>query len=102
MFQFPRQFPNLVDLASLSAEAGIKAEDDVKPGMAAPKSRQPPDWGRWGLRANKAARWPTEQGQMGELCVHKSGKVSLRINGDLHYDVSRPRPSHSSLRSLSL
>ena len=62
---------------------------------AAPKARQPPDWGRFGLRQNKAARWPTEQGQMGELCVHKSGKVSLRINGDLQYDVSAtiaPRP----------
>lgn len=48
---------------------------------------KPPPWGRTGTRKAKAKRFPTEQGQMGQLCIHKSGKVTMRINGDLTYEV---------------
>lgn len=64
----------------IKTEAGLSA--------AAARARAPPDWGRTGARANKGTRWTTEEGQIGELCVHRSGKVTLKINNDLLYEVS--------------
>lgn len=103
MFQFPRKFPQLVDsaVASETAEAIKKEAAEAPPGGAAPRGKTPPDWGRFGPRANRSARWPTEQGQMGELCIHKSGKVSLRVNGDLQYEIL-PAAQPSFLQELAI
>lgn len=88
MFQFPRKFPSFVNEDRLEAELDIKPEH-VEVGTSAPRKKNPPEWGRFGNRANKAVRWGTEEGQVGELVIRKSGKVTLRLNNDLEYDVSR-------------
>lgn len=93
MFQFPRQFPAFVNTDSLDDKdlLDVKEEEEGQPGTTSRKYRGPPlEWGRMGSRAEKAARWPMEQGRIGELCIHASGKVTMRLNGDLVYDV---RPS---------
>jgi hypothetical protein len=89
MFQFPRKFPNFVPSTASDSPSDIEVED-VKADPDAPAPRRkpaPPQWGRFGSRQEKAARWSEEAGQIGELCVHKSGKVTLRLNGDLLYEV---------------
>lgn len=82
--------------------AAVKPEHGDAAGApsGAPRKKAPPDWGRAGPRANKGARWSELEGQIGELCVHKSGKVSMMINGDLHYDV-RPSVPLNISRSLT-
>lgn len=89
MFQFPRRFPQLVPESQLEEATEIKPEHPDLAAPAGPRRKQPPEWGRFGPRANKAARWAPEEGQIGELLVHKSGKVTLVVNNDLSYDVSR-------------
>ncbi|GAA5983417.1 hypothetical protein JCM11641_007842 [Rhodosporidiobolus odoratus] len=109
MFQFPRKFPTFVpadpsssaDLADLSL-----AEDTngLKPDPEAPAPRrkaQPPPWGRFGTRQEKAARWTEEAGRIGELRVHRSGKVTLKINGDLRYEVL-PAAQPSFLQEIAV
>ncbi|KAL8287698.1 hypothetical protein RQP46_003556 [Phenoliferia psychrophenolica] len=91
IFQFPRKFPELVDPSLVDSgdlEADVKPEGGAdEAGNAIPRKKDPPDWGRAGPRPNKGARWPTLEGQIGELCIHKSGRVSMMINNDLHYEV---------------
>ncbi|ORY69156.1 RNA polymerase III RPC4-domain-containing protein [Leucosporidium creatinivorum] len=94
MFQFPRRFPNLVNESQLEAETAVKVENPDAAGTQGPRKKQPPEWGRFGPRANKAARWAGEEGQIGELVVRRSGKVELRINNDLTYEIlPAARPS---------
>lgn len=92
MFQFPRRFPNFVPDSQLPGNGAsateIKMEDGTSSG---PRRKQPPEWGRFGPRANKASRWAGEEGQIGELLVHASGKVTLVVNNDLSYEVGRLR-----------
>lgn len=101
VFQFPRTFPNMVreeDAAALrpqySADGTEIKTEPVEGGVGAsgsnPKKLQPPPWGIAGSREAMAARWPTAEGQMGELCIHKSGKATMMINGDLTFDVGFP------------
>lgn len=100
MFQFPRKFPNFVPKPSTSTSKAKSEDDaafadlslsDVKPdsdAVPAPRRRaDPPPWGRFGTRQEKAARWSEHAGRIGELCVHQSGKVTLRLAGDLRYEV---------------
>ncbi|KAI5478952.1 protein of RNA polymerase III Rpc4 family [Pseudohyphozyma bogoriensis] len=88
IFQFPRKFPALVNaLHGDPTDVKPKPEPGEPGATPVPRKKTPPEWGRAGPRANKGARWSTEEGQIGELCVHRSGKVSLRINNDLHYEV---------------
>ncbi|BGP17697.1 hypothetical protein JCM10213_005275 [Rhodosporidiobolus nylandii] len=105
MFQFPRVFPSLVPASSAADSlADLKLESDVKADPDAPPARrkpQPPQWGRFGTRQEKAARWSEEAGRIGELCVHKSGKVTLRINGDLRYEVL-PAAQPSFLQEIAV
>lgn len=100
MFQFPRKFPTFVpSMPDSSNTSDIEVDDAVKADPDGPAPRRkpvPPQWGRFGSRQEKAARWSEEAGQIGELCVHKSGKVTLRLNGDLLYEV---RFATSPLRS---
>jgi hypothetical protein len=103
MFQFPRQFPAFVNADSLDDKDLLDVkEEDGKPGTSK-KYRGPPlEWGRMGSRAEKAARWPMEQGRIGELCIHASGKVSMRLNGDLVYDVRPLLPSEIRTELMSM
>lgn len=102
MFQFPRRFPNFVPSSEsnkkkkkeedAAALADLSLSDDrvkADPDAAAPPRRKaaPPPWGRFGSRQEKAARWSEYAGRIGELCVHQSGKVTLRLAGDLRYEV---------------
>ncbi|GAA5821158.1 hypothetical protein JCM3770_005697 [Rhodotorula araucariae] len=92
MFQFPRKFPSFVPAPSSSSSAAAAAATaaDIKPDPdAAPGARKPvpPAWGRFGSRSEKAARWSAHEGRVGELCVHRSGKVTLKLAGDLRYEV---------------
>lgn len=104
MFQFPRRFPNFVpsskskkepgttsSLADLSLAdgAGVKGDPDAPPPR---RKAAPPPWGRFGTMQEKAARWSEHAGRIGELCVHQSGKVTLRLAGDLRYEVSLAQP----------
>ncbi|KAK4048849.1 hypothetical protein OIO90_005657 [Microbotryomycetes sp. JL221] len=98
IFQFPRKFPQLVDETTLDSDLL-----DVKPetvdttvasanvngggGGGSSRRRVAPDWGRIGSRQNKASRWPQIEGQIGKLVVRKSGKVILKINKDVKYEV---------------
>lgn len=88
MFQFPRRFPKFVNESQLEAETAVKVENPDQAAAQGPRKKQPPEWGRYGPRANKAARWAGEEGQIGELVVRRSGKVELRVNNDLTYEVS--------------
>ncbi|GAA6028530.1 hypothetical protein JCM8097_007266 [Rhodosporidiobolus ruineniae] len=113
MFQFPRKFPNFVPSSSLSSASdalgdlsinGTPGESGVKPDPDAPAPRRkptPPQWGRFGSRNEKAARWSEEAGRIGELCVHRSGKVTLRLNGDLRYEVL-PAAQPSFLQEIAV
>lgn len=96
MFQFPRKFPDLINAlhqTELTPETKpdiktkIKSEGGSSGGTSGGGDDQPPPWGRTGTRKQKAKRFPMEQGQMGTLCIHKSGKVTMKINGDLNYEV---------------
>lgn len=84
MFQFPRKFPNFVNMAQADVKPKVKKEskDDIKPTMSTA-----PDWGRAGSRQSKGARFQEAHGKIGELRVHKSGKVTMKIHGDLVYEV---------------
>lgn len=95
IFQFPRKFPDLVNVNDVEALTPKYALDgtEIKPepvegAPPAPRKKTPPEWGRAGSRAEMASRWPTTEGQMGTLCIHRSGKISLKVNNDLVYDVS--------------
>ncbi len=99
MFQFPRKFPNFVPAASTSKTEddpalGDLSLSDVKPdpdAQPAPRRKAaPPPWGRFGTMQEKAARWSEHAGRIGELCVHQSGKVTLKLAGDLRYEVRLP------------
>ena len=73
IFQFPRKFPELVDPSrDEELAADVKPEGGAAP---APRKKTPPDWGRAGPRPNKGARWSGLEGQIGELCIHKSGQI---------------------------
>jgi hypothetical protein len=98
MFQFPRRFPKFVNELQLEAELAVKVENPDQAAAQGPRKKQPPEWGRFGPRANKAARWAGEEGQIGELVVRRSGKVELRVNNDLTYEVSFLTCAFSSLR----
>jgi len=108
MFQFPRKFPvftpesasSAAATASTTAGVGASSSSTVKPDPDAPAAlRKPaaPAWGRFGSRAEKASRWTEHEGRIGQLRVHESGKVTLRIKGDLRYEVRRALPLPSSL-----
>ncbi|GAA6021641.1 hypothetical protein JCM10207_008094 [Rhodosporidiobolus poonsookiae] len=118
MFQFPRKFPTFVPSSSLKNSSATKPDPDdlpssvsngIKPDPDAPSSGvgqsrrkpAPPEWGRFGSRDEKAARWSDEAGRIGELCVHKSGKVTLRLNGDLRYEVL-PAAQPSFLQEVAI
>ncbi|GAA5906211.1 hypothetical protein JCM6882_006077 [Rhodosporidiobolus microsporus] len=108
MFQFPRKFPALVpspdgssastSLSDLSLADAVKADPDAPPARRKPT---PPEWGRFGTRQEKAARWSEEAGRIGELCVHRSGKVTLKINGDLRYEIL-PAAQPSFLQEIAV
>ncbi|GAA5843990.1 hypothetical protein JCM11251_005935 [Rhodosporidiobolus azoricus] len=109
MFQFPRKFPSLVPstdpsstastpLSDLSLADAVKADPDAPPARRKPT---PPEWGRFGTRQEKAARWSEEAGRIGELCVHRSGKVTLKINGDLRYEIL-PAAQPSFLQEIAV
>ncbi|GAA5870840.1 hypothetical protein JCM8547_001721 [Rhodosporidiobolus lusitaniae] len=106
MFQFPRKFPTFTPAnpSSPSDDDENVSRDAVKADPDAPAPRrkpQPPQWGRFGTRQEKAARWSEEAGRIGELCVHKSGKVTLRLNGDLRYEVL-PAAQPSFLQEIAV
>lgn len=85
VLQFPRRFPTLVN--ALHAEAEDVKMEVAEAGATGARKKTPCEWGRAGSRDSRGVRWAVDQGQIGELCVHKSGKVSLMMNGDLHYEV---------------
>lgn len=100
MFQFPRKFPVFTPSSASSSpstapgapDPSVKPDPDGAPspagaGAGARKPAAPPAWGRFGSRAEKAARWTGHEGRIGQLRVHRSGKVTLRIEGDLRYEV---------------
>ncbi|GAA5933443.1 DNA-directed RNA polymerase III subunit C53 [Sporobolomyces koalae] len=128
MFQFPRKFPVLVpkdapslDQLSLSDSknvdgtidldsdkkkkhaGGIKTEPDLgaQTSTATVRKPTPPEWGRSGTRTEKAARWSEESGKIGKLRVHRSGKVTLKIHGDLKYEVL-PAAQPSFLQEIAV
>ncbi|GAA5985727.1 hypothetical protein JCM5350_007471 [Sporobolomyces pararoseus] len=130
MFQFPRKFPAFVPKQSPSTnetkEEGSGADSDgdknkkkktngkdkaIKPDPDANGSSQtataavrkpvPPEWGRSGTRVQKAARWSEEAGKIGKLRVHKSGKVTLKLYGDLKYEVL-PAAQPSFLQEIAV
>jgi hypothetical protein len=127
MFQFPRKFPAFVPKQHQSPpdelkEEGSDEEDQKKqkkkdktikpdPDGAAGGSSQtataavrkpvPPEWGRSGTRIQKAARWSEEAGKIGKLRVHKSGKVTLKLHGDLKYEVL-PAAQPSFLQEIAV
>ncbi|GAA5987556.1 hypothetical protein JCM10908_002006 [Rhodotorula pacifica] len=108
MFQFPRKFPNFVpskgkteddtSMADLSLADNVKADPDAPPPR---RKAAPPPWGRFGTRQEKAARWSEHAGRIGELCVHQSGKVTLRLAGDLRYEVL-PAAQPSFLQEIAV
>lgn len=103
MFQFPRKFPHFIPSSPSSSSADPASTSDaatsIKPDPDAPSSSgaaggggrkvAPPPWGRFGSRQEKAARWSAHEGRIGTLCVHRSGKVTLKLEGDLRYEVRR-------------
>ncbi|GAA5852065.1 hypothetical protein JCM9279_005046 [Rhodotorula babjevae] len=115
MFQFPRKFPVFTPESSSSsattatastgaAAAGASSSSTVKPDPDAPAAlRKPaaPAWGRFGSRAEKASRWTEHEGRIGQLRVHESGKVTLRIKGDLRYEVL-PAAQPSFLQEVAI
>ncbi|BGP33391.1 hypothetical protein JCM10296v2_005191 [Rhodotorula toruloides] len=106
MFQFPRKFPEFVPTSSVKSESdpsGDLASLSIKPDpdAPAPRSVAPPPWGRFGTRTEKAARWSEHEGRIGELCVHSSGKVTLRLEGDLRYEVL-PAAQPSFLQEIAV
>ncbi|BGP56461.1 hypothetical protein JCM8202_001798 [Rhodotorula sphaerocarpa] len=110
MFQFPRKFPNFVPAASTSKTEddpalGDLSLSDVKPdpdAQPAPRRKAaPPPWGRFGTMQEKAARWSEHAGRIGELCVHQSGKVTLKLAGDLRYEVL-PAAQPSFLQEIAV
>ncbi|GAA5907531.1 DNA-directed RNA polymerase III subunit RPC4 [Sporobolomyces salmoneus] len=129
MFQFPRKFPAFVPKQAAppdelkdeeadgnsdsdkrkkkTKEKAIKAETDDAAGggsqtaTAAVRKPVPPDWGRSGTRVQKAARWSEEAGKIGKLRVHKSGKVTLKLHGDLKYEVL-PAAQPSFLQEIAV
>lgn len=129
MFQFPRKFPAFVpeqkkppgglddvegsdDEGSdadkkkkkKSKDQAIKADPDAgasQTAMAAVRKPVPPEWGRSGTRAEKAARWSEDAGKIGKLRVHKSGKVTLKLHGDLKYEVL-PAAQPSFLQEIAV
>ncbi|KWU41539.1 hypothetical protein RHOSPDRAFT_27557 [Rhodotorula sp. JG-1b] len=115
MFQFPRRFPNFVPSSkskkeqqgasassmadlSLAEGASVKGDPDAPPPR---RKAAPPPWGRFGTRQEKAARWSEHAGRIGELCVHQSGKVTLRLAGDLRYEVL-PAAQPSFLQEIAV
>lgn len=56
-------------------------------GATATRKKLANEWGRAGPRKARAVRWSGEMGQIGELCMHKSGKVSMMISGDMHFEA---------------
>jgi hypothetical protein len=84
MFQFPRQFPHFNEEVSAPSDP-IKKENgrDVKPKI----NDATPEWGRSGDREEKSSRWQSVQGQIGWLRTHKSGRVTMKIRGDLTFEV---------------
>lgn len=102
LFQFGRKFPNLVpaegapDLDAMvqAVDTKVKLEEGgggsgsaSSAAQAAKRARTAPGWGRAGTRLQKAARWPAVEGKMGEMKVHKSGKVTLTVADGLTYEV---------------
>ncbi|GAA6064563.1 hypothetical protein JCM10212_006209 [Sporobolomyces blumeae] len=121
MFQFPRKFPffapkSTPKLDGLSLDDperdGDKGDGDskraIKPdpeasqtSAAAVRKPVPPEWGRSGTREQKAARWSQDRGKIGKLRVHKSGKVTLKLAGDLKYEVL-PAAQPSFLQEIAV
>lgn len=131
MFQFPRKFPVFTPKQRSTAneakgeapEAESDGENDnkkkkqssskdksVKPdpegaasqtATAAVRKPVPPEWGRSGTRVQKAARWSEEPGKIGKLRVHRSGKVTLKLHGDLKYEVL-PAAQPSFLQEIAV
>ncbi|BGP41444.1 hypothetical protein JCM10449v2_005425 [Rhodotorula kratochvilovae] len=103
MFQFPRKFPSFVPVSPSPSSSAAAPEADVKPDPDAPAARKPvpPAWGRFGSRGEKAARWSAHEGRVGELCVHRSGKVTLKLAGDLRYEVL-PAAQPSFLQEIAV
>ncbi|GAA5904777.1 hypothetical protein JCM8208_001351 [Rhodotorula glutinis] len=116
MFQFPRKFPvftpessttstTATAAAGAAAGAASTSSSSVKPDPDAPAAppRKPaaPAWGRFGSRAEKASRWTEHEGRIGQLRVHQSGKVTLRIQGDLRYEVL-PAAQPSFLQEVAI
>ncbi|SCV74973.1 BQ2448_8002 [Microbotryum intermedium] len=91
ILQFPRVFPKFVR-ADESTPAAAKDENlDV----------QPPQWGRAGTRKEKAARYSKEAGRIGEMRFHRNGKVTIKINNDLIYEIL-PAAQPSFLQEIAL
>ncbi|GAA5873934.1 hypothetical protein JCM16303_002634 [Sporobolomyces ruberrimus] len=126
MFQFPRKFPAFMpkeapktedaeeggsDVDGDSKKDKKKGEKAIKPdpdaagasqtSTAAARKPVPPDWGRSGTRVQKAARWGEDAGKIGKLRVHKSGKVTLKLHGDLRYEVL-PAAQPSFLQEIAV
>ncbi|GAA5871948.1 hypothetical protein JCM1840_004753 [Sporobolomyces johnsonii] len=122
MFQFPRKFPVFAPKPSSSsskadpaddptlddlslADSKVKADPDAPAGSltssAGVRKPNPPPWGRAGTRREKAARWSEEMGKIGKLRVHRSGKVTLKLFGDLHYEVL-PAAQPSFLQEIAI
>lgn len=123
MFQFPRKFPTFVaqeppkldDLSLSDSKKGGGSDSDssdekkpIKPdpdasqtSSAAARKPVPPEWGRSGTRTQKAARWSEDSGKIGKLRVHRSGKVTLKLNGDLKYEVL-PAAQPSFLQEIAV
>ncbi|GAA6019134.1 hypothetical protein JCM11491_002859 [Sporobolomyces phaffii] len=131
MFQFPRKFPAFVPhqrsgtngaggaesgdddsdvdqkkkkKGSKDKDKAVKADPDAgasQTSTAAARKPVPPEWGRAGTRTQKAARWGDEAGKIGKLRVHKSGKVTLKLHGDLKYEVL-PAAQPSFLQEIAV
>ncbi|TKA55522.1 hypothetical protein B0A53_02698 [Rhodotorula sp. CCFEE 5036] len=93
----PGTTSSLADL-SLADGAGVKGDPDAPPPR---RKAAPPPWGRFGTMQEKAARWSEHAGRIGELCVHQSGKVTLRLAGDLRYEVL-PAAQPSFLQEIAV
>ena len=95
IFQFPRKFPKLVaaggsgstNVVDTKVDTKVKIEEGISAAAAAKRSKQAPEWGRAGTRTQKATRWPTEKGMVGQMKVYRSGRVTLTVNDDLTYEV---------------
>ncbi|KPV74316.1 uncharacterized protein RHOBADRAFT_66585 [Rhodotorula graminis WP1] len=110
MFQFPRKFPvfapetpadttaTATGASSSSSAAAVKPDPDAPAALRKPAA---PAWGRFGSRAEKASRWTEHEGRIGQLRVHESGKVTLRIKGDLRYEVL-PAAQPSFLQEVAI